>query len=221
VPVFDEPAVRAAMADVGYRRIKRHIYRAEWSTADVEHFVYFQLWGVSKAYLSADFGVRNKEATSFAVRSIKAYGGQIYQIMRHDDRTDCVMVFSLGQLASWAPRHSLRWLGMPSATLSETIKRDIGIKLLPLMQSVTSLDSQLSFLLEDTEEHAWIYSNGAIRAAIIINLATRIGWTPDEIRTVLRPHHNRMRHQLDRTDGDPVSFIEKVINDAIIGASAL
>lgn len=47
--MLDEVSLTEAMADVGYERLKRHAYRAEWSTSKVEHFIYFQMYGHQKS----------------------------------------------------------------------------------------------------------------------------------------------------------------------------
>src|SRR6266567_8141576 len=104
--MFDEALLTNALAEVGYRRLKRHTYRAEWST-EVEHFLYFQLYGTPADLLGADFGVRTKESERFAIRSIQAYGSAAYQLIRHDERSDCTTRFCLGRFASWGMRNSL------------------------------------------------------------------------------------------------------------------
>src|SRR5258708_18175089 len=102
--MFDEASLTQALADVGYRRLKRHTYRAEWST-EVEHFLYFQLYGGAN-FLGADFGIRTKESERFAIRSIQAYGSETYQLIRYNERSDCSMRGPLGD-DSWGMRSSL------------------------------------------------------------------------------------------------------------------
>lgn len=217
--MLDELSLRAAMADVGYQRLKRYVYRAEWSMPEVEHFVYFQLYGTPREYLAADFGIRNKEAESFAIRSIQAYGGDLYQLLRHDDRSDCFMRFSLGQLASWGIRSSLKISAMSGAALAEKIKHDITQQLFPIIRDVTSLDRLLALLLVDAEPYPWIRCNGAMRAAMIVNLACRLGKHPSEIPTLLTPHNKEIANNLRKApDPDPNSYVERIIEDSVSGA---
>src|SRR5712664_314791 len=214
--VLEKPSLTAAMADVGYEYLKRHVYRAEWSTPEVEHFVYFQLYGTPKEYLAADFGIRNKEAESFAIRSIKAYGGDIYRLLRHDDRRDCSMRFSLGQLATWGIRSSLKISAVSGEALAEKIKHDIKQQLFPFIRDVTDLDRLLSLLLADEEPYPWIRCNGAMRAAMIAHLARRLGMQPAEIRDLLKPHNKRIAINLfSSPDRDPSSYVEKIICDTV------
>lgn len=210
------------MADIGYECVKCHIYRAEWSTLEVEHFVYFQIYGTQGEYLAADFGIRNEEAESFAVRSIQAYGGDIYQLLRHDDRTDCFMRFSIGELASWGGNSSLKLSTMLVAEISEKIKDDIVQQLFPFVRSVTGANRLLSLLLLDVEPYPWIRCNGAMRAAMIVNLALGLGIHPKEIHGLLGPHNKQIALHLRKApDRDPSSYIERVINDAASNAAHL
>jgi hypothetical protein len=214
--MLDELSLTAAMADVGYDRRKSYVYRAEWSTLDVEHFVYFQTYGTPKDYLAADFGIRNKEAESFAIRSIQAYAGDLYRLLRHDDGSDCFMRFSLGRLASWGIRSSLNISEMSERALAEKIKHDIRQQLFPIILEVTDLARLLSLLLVDAEPHPWIRSNGAMRAAMIVNLARRLGMQPGEVRAVLKPHNKRIATSLLKAPNpDPASYVERIIEDAV------
>lgn len=217
--VLDKLSLTAAMADVGYEYLKRHVYRAEWSTPEVEHFIYFQLYGTPREYLAADFGIRNKEAESFAIRSIQAYGGDIYRLLRHDDRSDCSMRFSLGQLASWGVRSSLKISAMSGVVLAEKVGHDIEQQLFPIIRDVTDLDRLLSLLLVDAEPYPWIRCNGAMRAAMIVNLSRRLGMQPRKIHTLLKSHHKRIATNLFRaSDRDPSSYVERIIEGSVSNA---
>src|ERR1041385_656742 len=152
--MYDEASLINALADLGYRRLKRHIYRAEWST-EVEHFLYFRLHGRPADLLMADAGIRTKESESFAIRSIQTYGAQAYQLIRHDERSDCFMRFDLGGFASWGMGNSLFVSSMPGRALAAKIKRDVEKTLFPVIRNVTSLDTLLSFLLTDEEPCPW------------------------------------------------------------------
>ena len=124
--MFDEEALLSALAQVGYRRVRRHIYRAEWST-EIEHFIYFQLYGTPKEFLAAEFGLRNKECQSFALRSLQTYGDLVHRLIRHDARTDCFMRFSLGRLAgSWGMPAALTMSAMSGSVLARTIRDDVA-----------------------------------------------------------------------------------------------
>ncbi len=216
--MYDEASLINALADLGYRRLKRHIYRAEWST-EVEHFLYFRLHGRPADLLVADAGVRTKESERFATRSIQAYGSEAYQLLRHDERSDCWIRVDLGGLASWGMGNSLFVSSMPGPALAAKINRDVEKKLFPVIRNVTSLDALVSFWLTDAEPCPWYRCNGALRAAMIINVAQRIGMAPAEVRQLLEPHLKEISYHLTRGPVlDPGSYVDKVIRDAFAEA---
>jgi hypothetical protein len=219
--MLDEVALSTVMADVGYSRLKRHVYRAEWSTPDVEHLMYFLLYGTPKDFLTVDFGLKNLEAEIFAIKEIKKYGGVSHQVLRYDERIDSFMRFSLGTLASWGLRASIRISAMTGAKLAEKIRSDIDEKLLPIVEGVRTLNELLSVLLLDVEPFPWVRCNGAIRAGEVVNLARRLGMKPSEMRALLKPVSKWIRVDLAKApDPDPDSYVEKLIHDSSGNGSA-
>jgi hypothetical protein len=213
--MLDEIALRTAMTDIGYSRLKRHVYRAEWSTPDVEHLMYFLLYGELKDFLTVDFGLKNLEAEIFAIKEIKKYGGVSYQVLRYDERIDTFMRFSLGTLASWGLRASIRISATSGVELAEKILGDINEKLLPIIRDVRTLNDLLSVLLLDVEPFPWVRCNGAISAGEVVNLARRLGMNRSEIRTLLKPVSKWIRVNLGKApDPDPDSYVEKLIRDS-------
>jgi hypothetical protein len=218
--MLDERSIRAAMTEARYERLKRHVYRAKWSTLEAEHFVYFHLYGTPKEYLTADFGFKNQEAEQFAVKSIQAYGGKVYEGLHHEEHTDCYMRFELGRLASWGIRSSLRVSMIPAKTLQKKIAHDITQVLFPIIGEVTSLDRLLWLLLADGEPYPWIRCNGAMRAAMVVHLAQRVGMPVSETRARLEPYQRSIATNiLKAPDPDPRSYVERIINDASLEAS--
>jgi hypothetical protein len=216
VQMFDERPLKSAMAELGYKRLKRYVYSADWSTSDVEHFMYYSLYGTPKDFITADFGVRNKEAEIFAIGAIKRYGGDLYQLLRYDEKSDTFMRFSLGTLASWGLRSSIKISSMTGDALAKKIQTDIREKLLPIIGAVRTLRDLLSFLLIDEEPRPWVRCNGAIRAAEIAHLAVRVGLDPAEICKLLNPYHNWIKTNLaDTSDSNPESYIKRVVDDAV------
>ncbi len=219
--MLDEMALTTMLTDIGYSRLKRHVYRAEWSTPDVEHLMYFLLYGTPKDFLTVDFGLKNLQAEIFAIREITKYGGVVYQGLRYDKQTDTFMRFSLGTLASWGLRASIRLSAMTSAELAKKIRCDIDQKLLPVIHGVRTLDDLLSVLLLDVEPFSWVRCNGAIRAGEIVYVARRLGMTPSDIRTLLEPVRKWIRVNIAKApDPDPDSYVEKLIHDSSGNGSA-
>jgi hypothetical protein len=214
--MLDERSLSTAMANLGYQWLKRHVYRADWSTSDVEHFMYFSLYGTPEDFVTADFGVRNREAEIFALGAIKIYGGNLYQLLQYNEETDTFMRFSLGTLASWGLRSSLRISTMSGVALARKIQADVIEKLLPVIRSVRNMNNLLSLLLTDAEPYPWVRCNGAIRATEIIHLAVRVGMNSAEIRKLLKPYHTWVGTNLTKAPNpDPKSYVDRVIDDAV------
>src|ERR1700693_4951537 len=159
--MLDEASLGTAMAEAGYRRLKRYTYRAEWSTAEVEHFISFETYGTPNDFLTADFGIRNKDALALALKSVRTYGGPVYRLMRYDERIDSPLLFSLGSIASWGVRSSLRISELTGVTLAQRVKGDIYEYLFPIIRQVTNMRLLLHFLLDDPASHPWVRGNGA------------------------------------------------------------
>lgn len=102
--------------------------------------------------------------------------------------------------------------------MAERIKRSIK-QLFPFIRDVTDLDRLLSLLLVDAEPYPWIRCNGAMRAAMIVDLARRLGAQPGEIHTLLEPHYKRIATNLFHApDRDPNSYVERIIEDSVSNA---
>lgn len=219
--MLKESVITNAVAELKYERIKRFTYRAIWSTSDVEHLLFFSLWGTPKNFLAADFGVRNKSAEAFGTECVHAFGGPIYQLMKNDEETDCFMKFSLGKLARWEPRSSLKVREVSGTELTDKIKTDVHYRLVPLISRITSLDDLLSLLLKDAEPFSWMYVNSAIRVAQIVYLSRVLGMDLGEIRVSLRPFGRELVSSIPK-GADPASYIDRVLEHVEAkGVSAL
>ena len=106
--MFNEKSITPGLAELGYRRLKKLTYKASWSLTDVEHFLFFSLYGGSN-YFYCYFGIRNPAAERVALECLKLFGGSIFQDLRFNPRYGCCMQFSLGGLAGWGPRWSGGW----------------------------------------------------------------------------------------------------------------
>lgn len=215
--MFDEASLRAALADIGYRRLKRNVYRAEWST-DVEHFFYFQLHGMQKDTISGNFGIRTKEADIFAHYAIKTYGPEIFRLCPVDgDPHNCVMRYTFGQLASWGLAACLYIPSMSGPALARKVRQDIEQILFPVIRNITTLDRFLVFALSDAEPCPWVRCNCAMRAAVVAYVARQLGAQPDEIRAMLEPHTKQIEPALrGGREPDPGAYIERIIEDAAV-----
>lgn len=217
----DEALVSRTLADLGYERVKRFGYRASWSTEEVEHFLYFDLWGTPRNFLTAYFGLRNPRAEAFGDRSILALGGYLYHLRQYDARTHCWMKFSLGMLAGWQPRSSIYLPDVTGPEIAETITASVRGGLFPLVANVTTADRLLTLLLTDGEPFLWARTNGSVRAALIVDLARQLGMPSEKIRAVLKPYRDEIGVNLSRApDPNPDSYIEKILADSLVAAES-
>ena len=212
--MFDvEAALTEVLSELGYRRRKKNVCRAEWSTADVEHFLRFQRWGIPKK-LSCDFGIRNQRAQLFSSEEIIKYGGPIFgQMIRHDKRNGCWMNFPLGKHVDWNFRWALELETLSESEFKNRIRLAIEGWLLPFITQVVNRADLLELLLTDVEPCPWFNNNGAIRAAQIVCLARQIGWNPDDIRSALEPFARKIAVGFSK-EGDPTHYVEDLIRDS-------
>jgi hypothetical protein len=215
--MFDEKSIAAAVAELGYRRLKKWTYKAWWSSADVEHFLFFFLHGGGN-YLACDFGLRNPAAERFAVECLRLFAGPLFQDVRFDPRFGCHMRFSLGMLAKWPSSSSLVISEMSGAALADKVKGDISNLLFPVVRSVSSTSDLLCFLIRDDEPNRWFRVSGAVRAATIVHLGRRLGMKTTELKAMLHPYMKEIGANIGRSvTGDrmsPSAFLEDVVRHA-------
>src|SRR5262245_13009858 len=133
--MFDEKSITPGLAELGYLRLRRLTYKASWSSTDVEHFLFFSLYGGGN-YFYCDFGIRNPPAEQFAVECLRLFGGSLFQDVRFDPRYGCHMQFSLGMWAGWPTRSSLVVSKMSPAALADKVQSDVRDTLFPVIRSV-------------------------------------------------------------------------------------
>src|SRR5262245_45608487 len=100
MPRFDSKSMKREMRAIGYAQITKGIYKATWSSDDVEHFIYLE--SDSRRYLVARFGLRNVPVEEFGVASIIKYGHPNWGIMMQehprDSVTACNMRFEFSRI---------------------------------------------------------------------------------------------------------------------------
>ena len=151
-----ETHLTPALFESGYERVSEGVYKAVWSTVEVEHFVY--AFDSSRNpddpngrhTLSGDFGMRNGVAERFSCRAIRTYGGEIFRLFNCAEPTSCAMRFSFARLepSGWP-------VSRPGLSAGH----------------VRAVGDLLGLLAADMSHCSWIASNTAIRAAQIVALA--------------------------------------------------
>jgi hypothetical protein len=216
--MFDPTPIDEALTRAGYKRRKRLVYQAQWSTPEVEHFITFSLHGRPKELVTARFGLRNPRAEMFSAKCIRTYGGDLFKILRsrEDIGTNCTMSFSFSRLIPRVRRWSLNVSDLSNSMLRTTIESFIANSVLPVVAGVRGLDEFFCFLIADAEPCPWVASNGAIRAAQIVAVGRQIGRTAEQIRVTLGPFKSCIFRGLSKTSGrnpDTDSYLDKVFAD--------
>jgi hypothetical protein len=185
--MFNEKSITPGLAELGYLRLKKRTYKASWSSADVEHFLFFSLYSGGH-YFIGEFGIRNPPAERFALECLKLYGGPAFQSVRFDPRYRCSMRFSLGRLAGWGFRSSLTISDISEADLADKVKSDVRDHLLPAVRSILAPADLFSLLIKDVEPCRWLGVSGALRSAMIVYLGRGMGIQTSELESMLQPY---------------------------------
>jgi hypothetical protein len=217
--MFEDKLMQRELAAIGYDRFRKYIYRASWSTADVEHFLYFGK--DSRQYFTAEFGLRNPDADRFGVETMVKYGHPNHQLWlrERDAATACSMTFEFGRLDKFSrnlwPR--VRLPEISGQDLANLVAGFVRQHLLPIIASITDLQSYLAFLLADRDPNRWLVSkNLMIRAAQVVAVSAQLGRSQAETRELLRPHadliETGMRHARDTVTGFDM-YVDKLLSD--------
>jgi hypothetical protein len=211
--MFDEKSIAPGLAELGYLRLKKRTFKASWSSADVEHFLFLSLHSGGH-YFTCDFGIRNPPAERFALECLKLYGGPFFQTARFEPpRYRCSMRFSLGRLAGWGFRSSLTISDMSEVALADKVKSDVRDHLLPAVRSILAPADLFSLLIKDVEPCRWLGVSGALRSAIIVYLGRRMGIETRELESTLQPHLRDIIGGVQRGVA-PSFFLSEVLREA-------
>jgi hypothetical protein len=221
-----EASVNPVLLDGGYECVGEGVYRALWSTLDVEHFIYIfgDLGDLDdperRDTLTGDFGIRNQVAEAFSCNAIHAYGGEIFRLFKCAEPTSCAMRFSFARLepSRWPiPRRD--FLGKE---IAERFRGFIAGRLIPTIGRVVTLGDLLGLLVADMSYFPWIGSNGAIRAAQIVALAGQIGLGATNIRAMVESRKSLIARGGSKTSelrANPTGYIDRLLDDWAAGSS--
>jgi hypothetical protein len=213
------------LAPVGYRRVDKLTYRAEWSTADVEHVLSIDTYGNPKVFLHGDAGLRNKHAEAFAQQCQQRYGDKAaLRTLRETDYVEppwfCPMNFSIGSLFGWPGRAALNTADFSPQALAQALAVPIRAKLIPYVGGVTTLQTLLDFLERDAAPMQWVMRGPCYRAALVAYLSATLGANQERTRTILTTHARLYPNMIDTTRLTPETYVEHILEDAAIAAAA-
>jgi hypothetical protein len=194
--MLDETNLTAALDALGYKRIKRRKYSFAKFEPDVEHFLYFQSWGIGQFFVSADFGFGNRAARDFAMAMLMKYGHPIFTEFRDKmERSDTLMRFPVHRFTSMTDRPWQNDKSDPS-DMSGHIVTFVTTHHLPFVQGLGDLSALLARLVADGEPCPWFATNAAARSAAIVFLAKRTGQSPEFAHKAITPRENLMTREL-------------------------
>ncbi len=217
--MFEDKLMQKELAGIGYDRLRKYIYRASWGTTAVEHFLYFGK--DSHQYFTAEFGLRNPDADQFGIEAIAKYGHPNHQLWlrERDAATACSMTFEFARLDKFSrnlwPR--VRLPEISGQDLANLVAGFVRQHLLPIIASITDLQSYLAFLLADRDPNRWLVSrNLMIRAAQVVAVSAQLGHSHAETKELLRPHadliETGMRHARDTVTGFDM-YVDRLLSD--------
>ena len=211
---FLEKALNRVLAEVGYGRVRRYVYRANWSTSDVEHFVYFESWGQPRCFIGGDFGFKNPVADEFSRACLLKYVPFLAQFDAYKrlDKYDCLIRVDFSHLRQPFRRFALSIPEKSDTEVASAIRHEIEGFLLPLVRPITDLSSLLTALLSDAGALKWSLAGGVlVRAAQIVSIARRLGWTDSAIIAALEPRRSELLKDSDLIDSE--NYISNIIRD--------
>ena len=211
--MFKEKYVTECMQELGYRRVEKLVYQQIRHDSQVEHYVNFSLLGSPKQYLAVVYDFSDVQANAFALKEIRALGGQIYQSEIFNGFTSISPVYPLGRLAEWGRRDSIFLPNITISELQQKITSSIRNKLLPLANTIQTSEELCALLLSDSEPMRWYFCNGAIRAAQVVHLCHRLRKPDSYVLKSLLYYSKQIASQLSREVNVNV-YIDQLIFDA-------
>ncbi len=203
-----------ALESIGYRRVKKGMYRFEGGTAECEHLLAVEIHGKSDQSLTAEFGLRNSDAVAFAIAALRRYGDPLFETW-NAGASGCVTWFSVGELLGWHPGAALWQRQTADQELVAAFATAVESGVVPIVEKVDSMTALMELLLSTAPPYQWVKSNGAIRAAQIIFLACRQGAASAAITALLHPYLREIEIGLGaRRRVDSAEYVAAVIADA-------
>ena len=208
-----------ALAPIGYARVDKLTYRAEWSTPDVEQILWFDTYGNPKEFLVGDAGLRNANAEAFARQCQQRYASPlILQCLNQESGKRspwlCPLHFSVGSLLRWGLRSSLNLAGCTPEQITTALASGVRSRLLPLIADIRTIAALLEFAERDGEPLPWLTSGTYYRAALVAYLAAKIGRPRAETKSLLSRHSAFFANGIDTSRFTPQAYIEHVLDDA-------
>jgi hypothetical protein len=192
------------------------LFKASWSSNEVEHFIYLGCDIKHHKYFVGKFGMRSPIAEKFSIESLVAHGHPNFGLTLeerarwNDSECACALTYDF-QRFDLAKKKIEPRIFLPNAEpvyMARFISVFIREKLVPVIERITSSEAFLRFLIEDLEPCPWFAAGPAIRAAQIVALGSKLGIEKDQIRRSLEPHERLIANNLAIKQSDPRSCVD-------------
>jgi hypothetical protein len=201
------------------------VFKAEWGSPDVEHFLYFGADIKRHKYLVGKFGFRSWAAEEYSIASLLKYGHPNFKLWAKqlDRQIGCTMNFSLDRFDLAIGQFNSRVaLAIGANGLALHITTSVRDRLLPIIQDVTNLARLLQFLVSDIEPYPWLATNPIIRAAQIVAISDHLDLSRRMIHDMLSPNYRLISTYLVEPElkSSVDTFVDRLIDDLAQGVKA-
>lgn len=207
--------VKILLADVmdslNYQSVTDGSFRARWSSADVEHYLY---WRVSRheTFLMGEFGFRNPVSEQYAQDCAVLYGGWPRKDLRlRYEQHSCYMRLTFDRLDLSSRELMIMFTRMTDSELRSQLQEIVEEKVLPSLSRIASLDDLYNILEANGGLCPWFATNAVLRAAKLAKLGEMIGISPEALEGTLLRHQTDIQKFL-RSDRSVHVYIQKVMH---------
>jgi hypothetical protein len=192
------------------------LFKASWSSNEVEHFIYLGSDIKHHKYLVGKFGMRSPIAEKFSIESMVAHGHPNFGLTLeerarwNDSKCACALTYEFQRFDRARKKVEPR-IFLPNAEpayMASFISSFVSDQLLPVIQHITNSDAFLRFLIRDVEPCRWFCASPAIRAAQIVAVGSKLGADKYQIRHWLEPYERLITNNLCISLSDPKSCVD-------------
>ncbi len=210
--MLDEALINTSLETLEYGRVQSWTYKARWSTAAVEHFLFLEPFGKNSEFLGGSYGLRNPAAEEFSYLCMKRYAGRWADVLRYDAISDCSTRLDLSAINDPWKLWEISVRKTSPEKCAELIVEQVRDKLIPLIHGITTLRLLYDTLASDDERIKWsLTPNGAMRAAQVVALGHELGIERASILATLEPRLKLIDVVI--RSGRPQSYLKAIFAD--------
>jgi hypothetical protein len=197
---------------MGFEPLAPYVFKSANPTHEVEHLLFFQIWGKPLQFLQFDFGLRHLESQEFAYSALLKFGNSKLRQLETNNNLSCQMRFPVeGFIDPEALGHvDVSEIGLD--VLSQYITELITQRLWPMTMSVNSAETLLVFLIADYPYAPWFRIDALARFAQIAFLAKAVGYSPVKCRDLLENLSEKSIKAIANEPMDKEEFLTGMLN---------